>query len=203
MSDRLIRIPPLLRPLLATLLILTLAGCSAARSTFNQARDLEKEGRVEEAMYRYAEAFRIDPEAADYRLHFLKTREQAARRRLDEGHRLLEQRAYADAREQFQAAAALNPSLTEAEQHAAHAARLEEATRLYQEGLDFERTNKPKLALQAFQRALELQPDNPDYHDSVNRSIKRPTVRLNNHTLLPSSPTPLALRFRNGQLLRL
>jgi len=46
--------------ILYSLLTILLSGCSAGRQAFNKAEDLEQEGKYEEAMFSYAEAFKED-----------------------------------------------------------------------------------------------------------------------------------------------
>jgi general secretion pathway protein D len=60
------------------LVLVALSGCSAGRRAFSRGEDFEAKGMYEEAMYSYADAFRHDPEAGEYRVRFLDTREQAA-----------------------------------------------------------------------------------------------------------------------------
>ena len=93
--------------LLAALVLLS--GCSAAKTAFNKGEKLESEGKFEEAMYSYADAFMKDPEAGPYRVRFFKAREKAAELRFKSGSELFAKGEYAAALEQFRAGLGIDP----------------------------------------------------------------------------------------------
>jgi general secretion pathway protein D len=47
-----------------------IAGCSSGRTAFNKAETLEREGRLDEALVKYAEASMVNPDIQEYRLRF-------------------------------------------------------------------------------------------------------------------------------------
>ncbi len=96
--------------ILVVALALFISGCSAARKNYSEGRDLEEQGKLEEAMYRYAEAVKAAPEESEYRVKFLNTRMAAARGREQEGDTLLKTGNYAGAVAAYQTAAGLDPS---------------------------------------------------------------------------------------------
>src|SRR5262245_22945492 len=87
-----------------------LSGCSAARRSYSKGEQLESEGKYEEAMYSYAEAFRKDPETSEYRVRFLKARDMAAELRYKRGSELYEQGNYAAALMEFSSGLGLDPT---------------------------------------------------------------------------------------------
>jgi general secretion pathway protein D len=184
----------------AGLALIALAGCSAARSNFNEGRELEEEGRIEEAMYRYAEAFRIDPEVADYRLKFLAARQTAARKREKQGDELRAEARFAEAVSAYQTAAGLDASEPRYAQKAALAIQLRDAAAAAQEGAELEKGNKLREAAVAYARAQELAPKNPDYQAAAQRITNLRKSKLDGFELQLKSNQPITLRFRETRL---
>ena len=182
------------------LALLALAGCSAARSNFNEGRELEEEGRIEEAMYRYAEAFRIDPEVADYRLKFLAARQTAARKREQQGDELRAEARFAEAVNAYQTAAGLDASEPRYAQKAALAIQLRDAAAAAQEGAELEKGNKLREAAVAYARAQELAPENLDYQAAAQRIADLRKSKLDGFELQLKSNQPITLRFRETRL---
>ena len=148
-----------------------LSGCSSGRRAFSKGESLESDGRYEEAMYSYAEAFRNNPDEGEYRLRFFKAREKAADLRYKQGQELFEKGNYAAALDEFRAGQGVDPTMGRFEQLIEKASRLKEAQQAYQEGIDFEKTNKFKDANRSFTRALELNPGNKEYQAAQARVL--------------------------------
>lgn len=184
----------------ATLALVVLTGCSAARSTFNDGRELEEQGRVEEAMYRYAEAFRLDPEVADYRLRFLAARQAAGVQREKQGDELSKTANHAEAATAYQTAAGLDASQPRYAQKAATAIRLRDAAAAAQEGRELEKGNKLREAAVAYGRALEQAPENPEYREAALRIAGLRKSKLDGFELQLKSNQPITLRFRETRL---
>lgn len=182
------------------LVLMTLAACSAARSNYNEARDFEEQGLYEEAMYRYAEAFRIDPEAVEYRLRFLAVRRLAALKREKQGDELTAADKHAEAAAAYQAAAGIDGSEPRYAVKAATAIRLRDAGIAWQEGVNFKKTNKLREAAAAFDRAIELAPDNAAYKASAQWIDALRKSRVDGFELQLKSNQPITLRFRETRI---
>ncbi len=180
--------------------MLCLTGCSAARQAFSKGEELEQEGNFEAAMYRYAEAFSKDSAESSYRLSFFRAREAAARQRAASGNELLSKKLYAEAEEQFQTAASLDPTQQRFSQLADQATRLNQAHKSFQEGLDFEKNNKLLHARNAFQRALEFQPDARLYQEALQRTANSPAASLAGQDLQLKTVKPLTLKANGTRL---
>ncbi len=184
--------------LLAALALLS--GCSAASSAFNRGEKLETEGKFEDAMYSYADAFMKDPEAGQYRIRFLSAREKAANQRFKSGSDLFAKGEYATALEQFQAGLGIDPSQGRFKQQAEIAARLKEAQLAHQEGLEFEKGNKFKDANVSYARAAELHPENKVYQTALTRIAKLRKSKLDGFELNLKSSKPITLKFKDAKL---
>ena len=174
------------------------SGCSAARSAYNKGENFESEGKFEEAMYSYADAFMKDPEAGPYRVHFFNAREKAADLRFKSGSELYAKGDYAAALEQFQAGLGIDPTQARFKQQADIAARFKGAQQAYQDGLEFEKGNKFKDANLSYTRALELRPENKEYQAALSRVATMRKSKLDGYELNLKSTKPITLKFKDA-----
>lgn len=180
--------------------IALLSGCSAASRSFSKGESFEKEGKYEEAMYSYADAFTKDPEAGTYRLRFFSAREKAANQRFKRGSELYDNKDYAAAVEEFQAGLGLDPTQERFKQQSVIAARMKDAQQAYREGLEFEKANKLKDALRAFQRSLELDANNKEYQSALARVSGMRKSKLEGYELSLKSAKPITLKFKDAKI---
>jgi len=180
--------------------ILLLSGCSTASRSFSKGEDLEEEGRFEEAMYKYADAYAKDPEVKRYRVRYLKARETAANLRFKTGSEYFAKGDYQAAMTEFQAALALDPTKTVFKQRLDNATRLRDAQNAYNEGMEFEKANKLRDASVAFARALEFAPDNKEFKTALQRVRELRTKKAEGSLLNLKSGKPITLRFNNTRL---
>jgi len=177
-----------------------LSGCASGSRAFSRGQSLESDGRYEEAMYSYAEAFRRDPDAGEYRLRFLNARGKAADIRFKRGSRLFEQGEYAAALEELRTGFGFEPTEARFEQLIERASRLKDAQQAYQEGLEFEKANKLRDADRMLARAVELNPDNRDYRVAQARILGLRKSRLDGFELSLKSARPITLKFRDARI---
>ena len=180
--------------------LVLMSGCSAGRRAFSKGESLEAEGRFDEAMYSYAEAFNKDPDVNEYRIRFLKTREVAANLHFKKGSELMDAGNYEGALAEFQSAIGLDPTQTRFRQQVELASRYKDAHLAYQEGLDFEKGNKLKDAGRAFARAVELQPKYKEYLEALNRVMGQRKSKLEGFELSLKSTKPITLKFKDAKL---
>ena len=186
--------------ILYSLLTILLSGCSAGRQAFNKAEDLEQEGKYEEAMFSYAEAFKEDKSEGKYRIRFLSAREKAAQQRFQKGEELFAVKDYAAALAEYQAAAAMDPTQSRFAARAEFAYQLKNGVQAYREGLDFEKANKLKDAERAFARAVEIDPDNLEYQAAKSRVSVIKRSKLEGYELNLKSNKPITLKFRDARI---
>lgn len=179
---------------------LLLSGCSAGTRAFSKGEEFEADGRFEDAMYSYAEAFRNDPVSNEYRLRFLKTREKAAAQRYARGTDLADKGNYAEALPEFQAAAGLDPSQQRFKQQIEETTRLKDAHAAYQEGHDFEKANKLKDAHRLYIKAVELSPKNSLFLAALERVSGLRKSKLDGYELHLKSTKPITLKFKEAKM---
>ncbi|KAB0669321.1 type II secretion system protein [Oryzomonas sagensis] len=180
--------------------VVSLSGCTGGRQAFSTGERFETEGRYEEAMYSYAEAFRKEPEVGEYRVRFLSARQKAAEKHYKNG---LEQSArgdYAAALEAFQSAYGLDPGQAVYKQQAEAAGRMKEAQAAFLEGVDFEKSNKFKEASRAFTQAVSLRPDNKEYQAALRRVAGMRKNKLEGFELSLKSAKPITLKFKDAKI---
>ena len=180
--------------------LVALSGCSAARKNYNEGKELEEQGKLEEAMYRYAEAVKKAPDESEYRVKFLNTRQTAAKAREQEGDILAKAGNYAGAVNSYQTAAGLDGSQPRLVQKGTNAIRLRDAAAAYQEGLALEKGNKLRDAATAYGRALDLAAENKEYHTAALRIAGLRKSKLDGFELQLKSKQPITLRFRETRL---
>ncbi len=87
----------ILRVIAFCTLLPILAGCAAGLAAFNKGQRLEEQGRLDEAVMKYAEAAAANPEKGEFRMRFLIVSEQAARAHLKKGEDYLSLKEYDEA----------------------------------------------------------------------------------------------------------
>lgn len=177
-----------------------LSGCSAGSRAFSKGEEFEADGKFEEAMYSYAEAFRNDPAINEYRVRFLTVREKAANQHYKSGSNLAEKGNYIEALQEFQAAHGIDPSQGKFKQQVDITTRLKDAQVAYQEGRDFEKANKLKDAYRLYLRAIELSPKNDEYLEAVARVTGMRKSKLDGRELNLKSSKPITLKFKDAKM---
>lgn len=177
-----------------------IAGCAAGDKAFSKGEQFEKDGKYEEAMYSYAEAFRLEPDTGNYRVRFFKARDIAAQKRFERGMISFEKTEYAAALEDFQAAFGLDPTQDRFKQKIEETTRLKNAQSAYNEGRDFEKTNKLKDAYRLYAVAIDYQPGNKEYQQAFSRVDKKRKNRISGTELSLKSNKPITLKFKDAKL---
>ena len=180
-------------------LVASLLGCAAGRS-FNTGQSLEDAGKYEEAMLSYADAFRAEPEVLEYRAKFLNARDKAASIRYAKGREESNRGDYSAALTDFQVAHVLDPSKDIYKQQVDITTRKRDAQQVYNEGIGFEKDNKPKFAKLAYERALVLNPDESAYKVARDRVRGLLDNKPSGYELNLSSQKPFAFKFTGSGL---
>lgn len=178
-------------------LLLTLALLSACATTGEK---LEAEGKYEEAMYAYAEAFKKDPTSNETRIRFLQTRQKAADMRFKTGMQFVEKGNHVDALPEFQAAMGIDPTQGRFNQQIEISTRYKDAQGAFTEGTKFEKENKLKDAHRQYIKATELFPDNQEYKTALERIVELRKSKLEGYELHLKSTKPITLKFKDAKI---
>jgi general secretion pathway protein D len=176
------------------------AGCSAGRTALNKAERLERQGQLDEAVMKYAEAAAASPEVGEYRLRLLKATDKAARNHVKIGDDLFADKNYDEALREYQAAYALDPSIEKAKQQSELVVKLRNSLVFFQEGVRFEKENKAKEAVRSYQKALSINPENKSAAESLERILKSKKTKLDGFELNLKSTKPITLKFKDAKI---
>ncbi|MEI6212861.1 MAG: cohesin domain-containing protein [Desulfuromonadales bacterium] len=186
--------------LLALFVLTVISGCTGATKSFDTGETFEMQGKFEDAMYNYADAFQKDPSVNDYRVRFLKVREKAANQRFKLGMALVEKNNYIEALPELQAAQAIDPTRGIFKQQIDIITRLKDAQVAYQEGRDFEKSNKLKDAHRLYIKAVELAPRMREYEAALTRVAGLRKSRTDGFELNLKSAKPITLKFKDAKM---
>jgi general secretion pathway protein D len=177
-----------------------LAGCSSGRTAFDKAETLEREGRLDEALVKYAEATMVNPDIKEYRLRFLKISEESARIHIKAADSYLADKDYDNAIREYQTALALNPTMERAKQQTELAVKLRNSSLFYIEGVNFEKKHKMSDAFRSYKKAVELNPANKEAAESLKKLLKNTRTKLDGFELNLKSNKPITLKFKDTRI---
>ncbi|HTP64011.1 MAG TPA: tetratricopeptide repeat protein [Geobacteraceae bacterium] len=177
-----------------------LAGCGGGLSAFNKGQHLEQQGKLDEAVMKYAEASAASPDISEYRVRFLTASTQAARVHYKKGEEYLALKKYDDALREYQTAFALDPSFERCGQKVDEVLKLRNSLRYFEEGVDFEKNRKLREALGSYKKALELDPANAEAREAVDRLMKSKKSKLDGFELNLKSTKPITLKFKEAKI---
>jgi len=177
-----------------------LSGCSTGRGAFSKGEKFEAEGNYEDAMYSYADAFRKEPDAGEYRSSFFKARSKASEKRYKMGMEQFERGDFVGALAEFQTAYGLDPTQDKYKQQMDVASRLKDAQMAYMEGQEFEKGNKLKDANRTYLVAVELSPENKEYKEALARVNLQRKSKLEGFELSLKSSKPITLKFKDAKI---
>jgi general secretion pathway protein D len=177
-----------------------LAGCAGGLNAFNKGQKLEKQGKLDEAIMKYAEAAAANPDAGEYRMRLLKASEESARVHFKRGEDYRAARNYDDAVREYQTAYTLDSSLDRAVQMSELAMKLRNSRRFQNEGEEFEKNRKMREALTSYKKAAELDPENTEAKAAVDRLLKSRKTKLDGFELNFKSTKPITLKFRDAKI---
>lgn len=180
--------------------LIVFAGCSSGRTAFNKAESLEREGRLDEALVKYAEASMVNPDIKEYRMRFLKISEESARIHLKAADGFLADKDYDNAIREYQTALSLNPTLERAKQQSDMALKLRNSSLFYTEGANYEKNRKMAEAFRSYKKAVELNPDNKEAADSLKKLLKNTRTKLDGFELNLKSNKPITLKFKDTRI---
>jgi len=177
-----------------------LAGCGAGLSAFNKAQKLERQGKLDEAVMKYAEAAAENPDVAEYRVRFLETSEEAAKMHFKLGEEYLAGKRYDDALREFQTAFAMDSSYERAAQLSDRTVKLRNSLTFFKEGEEFEKNRKLREAFRSYQKAVEINPENSEAKEAADRLLKSRKPKLDGYELNLKSTKPITLKFKDAKI---
>ena len=163
-------------------------------------KQLERSGKYDEAVIKYAEAVANNPDSSEYRLGYLKSSEQAARIHLKAGDELLAAKRLDEAYLEFQKAMVLDPAQERARQQLEVLNKFRSSQQFFNEGEAFEKERKTKEAVRSYQRSLNFNPANKSSIDALDRLLKTRKAKTDGYELNLKSTKPITLKFKDAKI---
>jgi general secretion pathway protein D len=176
------------------------AGCTGGYSAYRNAETLEKQGRLDEAVMKYAQAMAAEPRRGEFKVGFLKASEKAARVHFNRGQDYMSLGKYEDAIREFQTAFTLDSSLDRAYQMSDQAVKLRDSRLFYADGVEFENNHKMREALASYKKAVQFDPSYKEASEACERLIKSRKSKLDGFELNLKSTKPITLKFRDAKI---
>ena len=176
------------------------SGCSAGRTAFGKAEQLERDGNLDAALVKYAEVATANPQVSEYRVRLMSATDASAKAHFKKGNAFFALQDYDDALREYQTAAAIDPSQAQARLQAELVLKLRNARTYFQEGVEFEKNRKPREAMIAYRHALEFEPGSKPTREALNRLIAGKQQRLDGYELNLKSGKPITLKFKDAKL---
>lgn len=190
----------MIRPLLALLAALALAGC-AGRSAFEEGRRLVEAGQLEQGLARLEQASRLDPRNLEYRSTYFRQRDLAVYRALALAETARRAGLYDQAEEAYRRALALAPANPRA-QGGLESLRLERRHRALLE--EAEALLKKDQVSAAYAKAREVLAEDSTQREALAlvRRIDERNARaaLASPKLAAALQRPVTLEFRDASL---
>lgn len=181
------------------ILFLFLFGCSAMEAV-RTGDKLAAQGRWDEALSKYSEAFDDSPHNKEFRLKLELAKYETAMIHLKKGEDLLEKKDYDRAILEFQFASTLNPSLKRANYLIVEAKKRKDAIYYYNTGLDFLKSKKTAEAVVAFKRALALDPVMDLAREELEKLKDEKKTVMGGYELNLKSDKPITLKFKDTNI---
>jgi len=181
--------------LIVFLMFLSAAGC--APKALLQGDEFASRGEWDEAVLRYAEIYRDEPENLDYRIKYTKARFEAAQIHFSRGEESLKKGAHEAAIMEYQAALMLDPSLDKARASVDKTKRLMDSLYYYGKGAEALKRGDEKEAKSAFKKSLVLNPGNSVAASELEKLKKPQKVVLDGFELDLKSSASITLEFKD------
>ena len=179
--------------------LIFLSGCTAGRSLYSRGEEFQSEGNLDEAVLKYAEAVRKNPDSYEYRMAFMNTSEKAAQAHMKKADAFYDEAVFDKALREYLSAQALDPSLQRATQRVQLLTKLRDSDLYLKEGRDFEKNNKPKEAYRSYKQALSIYPDNKDAKAAYDRLRQNKRTKMDGFELNLKSNKPITLKFKDAR----
>jgi len=180
--------------------IVVLAACTAGRSSFDKGQELERNGKFDAAVLKYAESVSTNPEQSEYRLAFLRASEEAAKKHIKSGDELFAAKRYDEAFVEYESAMVMDPTQHRSKQQMDIITKYKKSQHLFNEGAAYEKENKNKEAVRSYQTALNFNPNNREAAEAVQRLLKKRKVRADGFELNLKSTKPITLKFKDAKI---
>jgi general secretion pathway protein D len=181
------------------LCFLLIVGC-AARHEFKKGEKFTQMNEWDLAVAHFQKACKQAPENFEYRAILKRAKVVASNSHYIKGESFLKAKKYDDAIPELQLAVVYDPSHKNARELIKHAKNLKEADHYYEKGLSLLEFNKEKLAIEAFNKSLKLNPENKDAKEKLSELEKKPQRAMGEYEITLKSTQPISLKLKDTNI---
>jgi general secretion pathway protein D len=188
--------------LLGLLLALMVAG-SCATDTYKYLREghkYEAAGEWDKSVRFFQKAHEEEPENTEINLMLKRSKFESSRMHLLNGESYLAQELFNEAINEFRISMAMNPANIKAAELEEKARRLMDARHYFKQGQNYLKTEKFIPARQAFEKAVELDPDFEPARKALSYYRKK-DVDTGKYKINGQSDAPVSFKFKNTPII--
>jgi len=187
------------RAFILFLISVSFFGC-ASMEALKAGDKLAAQGRWDEALNMYSEAYESSPQNKEYRLKLELAKYETSLIHLKKGEELLSKKDYDRAILEFQFASSLNPSLKRANYLIVEAKKRKDAIYYFNTGIDFVKSKRVAEAVVSFKRALSLDPALEEARQEMDKLKKEKKTLMGGYELQLKSEKPITLKFKDTNI---
>ncbi|MGA2192632.1 MAG: tetratricopeptide repeat protein [Nitrospirota bacterium] len=179
--------------------VAVLAGC-AGDVAFRDGEKYASAGDWDRAVQFYRQALQKDPENLSYRTRLAKAQETASITHAERALYYLKEKNAEAAIYEATEAYSFSPTNERAVQVLADAKKLKELQDHFVMGQKYYSLGRPNEALEEFQKVLDMDPENKDAKEYMERITKQSSVPEEDRELTLASNQPITLSFKDAKL---
>lgn len=184
------------RVIMLICLLLAMAGC--ANGSFKEANELAARGEWDEAVLKYSEVNRKEPDNIEYKTKYRQARFEAAFVHFNRGEENLKGGNYETAQLEFQAAIMLEPGMDRAKSSLNKTKKLMDSIYYYGKGVEALKEGREREAKASFKKAVALNHDNLAATAELAKMQKAKKVVIDGYELDLKSADPIAIEFKEA-----
>jgi general secretion pathway protein D len=174
---------------------LSAAGCASGPRPVKKEMDYAATGDWDKSVQHYQKAYNENPNDPEIKLMLMKSKWNASLDHMVKGEALLKQNLYEEAIAEFQMSIAYFPSNDKAGKLIEQAKAMRESNYYSRRGQNYLKGEKYSQAREAFERALNLNPENAEARAAM-KTIKKEDLQAPKFQMKLSSDAPISLKFK-------
>lgn len=189
--------------LFTAIIFFAISGCAQTRLAMSEGDKFAASGAWDDAAVKYGEVLKNEPDNVEYRIKYLRAKEEAAAIHYDKGVDYLGRADYDNAISEFRTALMLDPGLKKSGEAIKKAVNLKDSEYQYNKGMEFLRDNKKKEAQKSFKQSLKLNPSNSSAKAEAEKLKRDEEVVMDGYGLDIKSGKPITLEFKDASVKRI
>jgi general secretion pathway protein D len=189
-----------IRLLLLLAAMVSMAAC-ASRNYITEGQRLAAEGNWEQSIQVYQEGLKQHPDDYELVIALQRSKMQASLYHMESGNRLMAQELYAEAIGEFETSVTFYPANQQAGTLLKKAKAKRDALHSLKKGLTLKRAQDYIAARQAFEKAVELDPENEAARRELSKFITKATKPAGKYNLNREFDKPVSFKFKKTSII--